>query len=68
MAEMGHTDPALALSLYAQAMRRDESEQAQLRAQSRALIGPTWANGTLRPLRLLRSRRRKVPILQAMRP
>jgi integrase len=32
MAEMGHTSPALALRVYAQAMRRGESEQAQLRA------------------------------------
>ncbi|HEX7609333.1 MAG TPA: hypothetical protein VF380_01555 [Solirubrobacteraceae bacterium] len=29
---MGHTDPALALRVYAQAMRRGEDEQAQLRA------------------------------------
>ncbi len=32
MQEMGHTDPALALMVYAQAMRRGEDEQAQLRA------------------------------------
>jgi hypothetical protein len=32
MAEMGHTDPGLALRIYAQAMRRDESEQNRLRA------------------------------------
>jgi integrase len=32
MAEMGHTSPALALKVYAQAMRRGEGEQAQLRA------------------------------------
>ncbi len=31
MNEMGHTDPALALRVYAQAMRRGEDEQAQLR-------------------------------------
>lgn len=30
MAEMGHTDPALALSIYAQAMRRDENEDRAL--------------------------------------
>ena len=29
---MGHTDPALALRVYAQATRRGEDEQAQLRA------------------------------------
>src|SRR5579863_9092819 len=32
MAEMGHTDPGLALRVYAQAMRRGEDETVQLRA------------------------------------
>ncbi len=32
MDEMGHTDPALALRVYRQPMRRDEHQQAQLRA------------------------------------
>jgi integrase len=32
MAEMGHTDPVLALAIYAQAMRRDTGEVARLRA------------------------------------
>ncbi len=32
MAEMGHTDPALALRIYAQAMRRDASELKRLQA------------------------------------
>jgi integrase len=32
MDEMGHTDPALALRVYRQAMRRDEGEKAKLRA------------------------------------
>lgn len=32
MAEMGHTDPALALRVYAEAMRRGQSEKAELRA------------------------------------
>jgi integrase len=32
MDEMGHTDPALALRVYAQAMRRGEDERATLRA------------------------------------
>jgi hypothetical protein len=31
MVEIGHTDPALALRVYAQAMRRGERETAQLR-------------------------------------
>jgi integrase len=41
MAEMGHTDPALALRVYAQAMRRDEHQQAQLRALVESV---DWAN------------------------
>ena len=32
MQEMGHTDPALALSIYAHAMRRDDGENERLRA------------------------------------
>jgi hypothetical protein len=32
MAEMGHTDPALALAIYAHAMRRGPDEIARLRA------------------------------------
>jgi integrase len=32
MDEMGHTDPALALRVYRQSMRRGEDEKAQLRA------------------------------------
>lgn len=32
MDEMGHTDPGLALRVYAQAMRSGEDETAQLRA------------------------------------
>jgi integrase len=40
MAEMGHTDPALALAIYAQAMRRDEGENQALEA---LVNGPEWA-------------------------
>lgn len=32
MAEMGHSSPALALAIYAQAMRRDRDEKTRLRA------------------------------------
>ena len=32
MAELGHTDPGLALSIYAHVMRRDEGENARLKA------------------------------------
>ena len=31
MAELGHTDPRLALSIYAHAMRRDEGDHERLR-------------------------------------
>ena len=40
MAEMGHTDPALAPSIYAQAMRRDEGENKRLEALGN---GYEWA-------------------------
>jgi integrase len=32
MDEMGHTDPALALRIYRQSMRRDEDERTKLKA------------------------------------
>lgn len=32
MKQMGHTDPALALRIYRQSMRRGEDEKAQLRS------------------------------------
>lgn len=41
MAEMGHTDPALALRIYAQAMRRDDGEADRLRA---VVEGADWAD------------------------
>jgi integrase len=45
MAEMGHTTPALALSIYAHAMRRGEDERERLRA---LVNGVDWAaNGQL---------------------
>ena len=48
MGEMGHTDPGLALRIYAQAMRRDEAERDRLRA--------LWtANWQLLPFRQFRS-------------
>jgi hypothetical protein len=68
MAEMGHTDPALALKVYAQAMRRDESQQAQLRA---LLEGADWANMGERaqnPLLTRRTQHRKTPICRHKRP
>jgi hypothetical protein len=44
---MGHTRPALALNVYAQAMRRDEHEQAALAA----LVDPEKAHkGTKAPV------------------
>ena len=41
MAEMGHTSRALALAIYAQAMRRSDGEKASLRA---LVEGAEWAN------------------------
>jgi integrase len=41
MDEMGHTDPALALRVYRQSMRRGEDEKAQMRA---LVEGVVWAN------------------------
>jgi hypothetical protein len=32
MVELGHTDPELALSIYAHAMRRDDGENERLKA------------------------------------
>jgi hypothetical protein len=32
MAELGHTDPSLALSIYAHAMRRDDGDNERLRS------------------------------------
>jgi hypothetical protein len=47
MAEMGHTGPALAVKVYAQAMRRDADEQAALAA----LVDPERAHeGTYAPV------------------
>jgi len=39
MQEMGHTHPALALRVYAQAMRRSEDERAQLAALMEGTVG-----------------------------
>jgi integrase len=41
MDEMGHTDPALALRVYRQSMRRGEDEKAQMQA---LVEGAHWAN------------------------
>jgi hypothetical protein len=40
MQQMGHTDPKLALRIYAQAMRRGDEEKAALKA---AVQGIDWA-------------------------
>jgi integrase len=51
MAEMGHTSPTLALRVYAQAMRRGDSEQKALRALIEgvqlAVIGNRAENGAV---------------------
>jgi integrase len=44
MAEMGHTDPDLALSIYAQAMRREDGEKDALRALVEG--APIGSNGS----------------------
>jgi hypothetical protein len=53
MAEMGHTDPALALAVYAQAMRRGDDEQEALgalvdgsAAETSAEFRPIGTDGT----------------------
>lgn len=43
MDEMGHTDPALALKVYRQSMRRGEDEKAQLQALVEGAIEPAEA-------------------------
>ncbi len=66
--EMGHTDPALALRVYAQAMRRDESQQAQLRALAE---GADWANMGQRDAETPADAAADSPraaVLQALRP
>jgi len=44
MDEMGHTDPALALRVYRQAMRREDDEKALLRALVEGAEQATWAH------------------------
>jgi integrase len=47
MDEMGHTDPALALRIYRQAMRRDEGERDPTGARGGRRLGTRWAPGPL---------------------
>jgi hypothetical protein len=48
MAQLGHTDPAFALRVYAHAMRRDEGDKERLKAlvegRDWALLGTTRAD------------------------
>jgi hypothetical protein len=44
MAELGHTDPELALSIYAHAMRREDGENDRLRALVEG--APIGSNGS----------------------
>jgi integrase len=45
MAEMGHTDPKLALFVYAQAMRRGDDERGALEAlMAGEVCGPMWTS------------------------
>ena len=47
--EMGHTDPKLALAIYAHTMRRDQDERERLRARARrrSRLGSQWAAGAV---------------------
>jgi integrase len=59
MQQMGHTDPKLALRIYAQAMRRGDDEKASLKA---LVDGADWAQlGTNRPERLSTERTSQTP-------
>ena len=49
MQQLGHTDPAFTLRVYAHAMRRSEEERAQLKALVEGTIGHRL--GTKRPNR-----------------
>jgi hypothetical protein len=53
---MGHTDPALALRVYRQAIRRDDGEKERLRALAAGTEGQTLAvecqSGSRRPIQL----------------
>jgi hypothetical protein len=42
---MGHTDPALALAIYAHAMRRDEGENERLRGLVEGVEMPGLGTG-----------------------
>jgi hypothetical protein len=44
MTEMGHADPAMALSLYARVMQRTDAEAAALRALVEGVWANEWAN------------------------
>ncbi len=43
MQQVGHADPKVTLSIYAQVMFRGEGEREHLKASSRGLIGHYWA-------------------------
>jgi hypothetical protein len=47
MAEMGHTDPAHALAIYAQPMRREEGENERLRALVEGATSRVWSLVTI---------------------
>jgi hypothetical protein len=59
MAQLGHTDPAFTLRVYAHAMRRDEGDKERLKA---LVEGRDWALlGTLAPMKAPRDRRHSRP-------
>jgi hypothetical protein len=66
--EVGHTDPALALRVYRQAMRRDQPERARLSA---LVEGADWANMGHRDAKAATAGAASAPKsadLQALRP
>jgi hypothetical protein len=68
MQQMGHTDPKLALRIYAQAMRRGDDEKASLKA---LVEGAQWATIGLNDLRAserAKPRQRKNPAVAGLPP
>jgi integrase len=49
MDQLGHTDPKLALRIYARAMRRDPGEVDRLRSLAGVTGGPDWAEAGTSP-------------------
>jgi hypothetical protein len=59
MQQLGHTDPAFTLRVYAHAMRRSQEERERLKGWSRGTFGQRMCNESL--LRTSRLTRRPSP-------